>query len=58
MTAYLRAMWELTPDVRIYIEAVHRLTDIGAVVTQVGEWNLARGFRRRVAGRHPHDGRR
>ena len=35
MTAYIRATWDLAPDISIYIEAVHRLSDLGAVVTQV-----------------------
>ena len=35
MTAYIRAAWDVTPDINIYIEAVHRLTDLGAVVTHV-----------------------
>ncbi len=29
--AYLEAAWDLTPDRRHYIEAVHRLNDLGAV---------------------------
>lgn len=33
-TAIVRHMWDFTPDLRIYIEAVHRLSDVGAVVTQ------------------------
>ena len=33
-----------------YIEAVHRLNDLGAVVTHSGARDLARGLRRRVAG--------
>ena len=35
MVAYLRAGRDLTPDIPIYMEEVHRLSDIGAVVTQV-----------------------
>ena len=30
---YVRTSWDLTPDLSIYIEAVHRLNDLGAVVT-------------------------
>jgi hypothetical protein len=33
LAAFLDATWALAPDVRIYIEAVHRLNDLGAVVT-------------------------
>ena len=50
LTAYFRATWDLTPDLHIYVEAVHRLNDLGAVVTQGGARDLARGLRRRVAG--------
>ena len=28
MTATLRAMWDLTPDLTIHIEAVHRLNNL------------------------------
>ena len=50
LIAYIRATWDLTPDISIYIEAVHRLSDLGAVVTQVRQRDLTRGLRRRVAG--------
>jgi DNA-binding SARP family transcriptional activator len=33
MTTYLRAIWDLTPDFTMYAEAVHRLSERGAVVT-------------------------
>ncbi len=36
VVASIRAAWDLTPDLNVYIEAVHRLTRIGAVVTNVG----------------------
>ena len=29
----MRVGWDLTPDIRVYVEAVHRLSDLGAVVT-------------------------
>jgi len=32
LTAYLRASWDLTPDLQVFIESVHRLSDLGAVV--------------------------
>ena len=51
VAAGVDAGWDLTPDASIYIEAVHRLTDLGAVVTLGREWHLTRGLRRRVAGR-------
>lgn len=40
LAASLRAIWDLTSEVSVYIEAVHRLNDVGAVITQVvkGTW--------------------
>ena len=44
LTEYLRAQWDLTPDLRMYIEAVHRLTDLGAVVTLAVRGTSTEGF--------------
>jgi len=44
MTAYLRAGKDLTPDTPIYAETVHRLSDFGAVVTQVMKGTSRDGF--------------
>jgi len=33
LSASIRAIWDLTPDITIYIEAVHRLSDLGAVIS-------------------------
>ena len=44
MTAYIRAGSDLTPDSRIYIETVHRLSNLGAVVTQVMKATSRDGF--------------
>ncbi|WP_267304851.1 BTAD domain-containing putative transcriptional regulator [Mycobacterium barrassiae] len=44
MTAFLHAAGELTPDARIHIEAVHRVTDLGAVLTQVHRCTSSDGF--------------
>lgn len=44
MTAFLHAAGELTPDARIHIEAVHRLADLGAVLTQVHGGTSREGF--------------
>ena len=33
LAAAIRAGWDLTPDIGIYMEAVHRLSDLGVVVT-------------------------
>lgn len=44
MDAYMHAAWELTPDIRYRIEAVHRLSDLGAVVTHVSNGTTQAGF--------------
>ena len=44
LIAYLRARVGPRPDVNIYIEAVHRLTDLGAVVTHVAHGTSQEGF--------------
>ena len=33
ITAYVRATWDLTPELHMFIESVHRLNDVGTVVT-------------------------
>ena len=53
LTAYIRATWDLAPDINAYIEAVHRLSNLGAVFTQAVERDLARGLRGRVARDRP-----
>ena len=35
LNAYFRAAFDLTADVKIYVEAVHRLNDVGTVCTHV-----------------------
>jgi len=40
----MRASWEQTPDIRIYMEAVHRLSDLGAVVTSAAYGSSQAGF--------------
>ena len=44
LNAYIRAAWDLTADVKIYIEAVHRLNDLGAVCHPCGAWVSHEGF--------------
>ena len=44
MTAYIRATWDDTPDLGVYIEAVHRLSNLGAVVTQASHGTSQEGF--------------
>ena len=41
---YVRASWDVAPDINIYIEAVHRLSDLGAVVTHAANGTSQEGF--------------
>ena len=43
-TVYVRAGWEFMPEVTLYIEAVHRLSDQGAVVTFAAYGTTRDGF--------------
>ena len=40
----MRAIWDLTPDLSIHIEAVHRLSNFGAVVTYTAHGTSPEGF--------------
>ncbi|WP_442387489.1 BTAD domain-containing putative transcriptional regulator [Mycobacterium sp.] len=42
--AFIRAAWDLTPDFKTYVEAVHRLNNLGAVVTHAARWTSQEGF--------------
>ena len=44
MTAYIHATLDDTPDFSVYLEAVHRLSDLGAVVTWVSNGTSQAGF--------------
>ncbi len=44
MTESLRAMWDLTPDLKVHIEIVHQLTTFGAVVSHAGHATSREGF--------------
>jgi hypothetical protein len=44
MAAYTRATWEQLPDVMVSVEAVHRLTNLGAVLTQAASGTSQEGF--------------
>ncbi|OBK46769.1 BTAD domain-containing putative transcriptional regulator [Mycobacterium sp. 1081908.1] len=44
LSAYLLATWDLSPQSGIRIEAVHRLSKVGAVVTQVVKGTSHQGF--------------
>ncbi len=44
LSAYTRSAWELLPDIKIRIEAVHRLSDRGLVATHVAHRASQDGF--------------
>ncbi|WP_082952862.1 BTAD domain-containing putative transcriptional regulator [Mycobacterium sp. 852002-10029_SCH5224772] len=44
LVPYIRAAWELAPKAKIYVEAVHRLSSLGAVVTEVLRGTSPNGF--------------
>jgi hypothetical protein len=44
LPASMRAIWDLAPDINIYMEAVHRLSDLGAVVTAAVYGSSQEGF--------------
>ena len=44
MAASFRAGWDITPQARIYIETVHRLSNLGAVVTHSLRGTSQEGF--------------
>ena len=44
MIAYIQAAWDDSPDTKIYIEAVHRLGEMGAVVTHLARGISQEGF--------------
>ncbi|MGO9155528.1 AAA family ATPase, partial [Mycobacterium sp.] len=44
MESYLHATWDLTEDVKVYIDSVHRLGDLGAVVTHTAFGTSREGF--------------
>ena len=44
LTEYMKATWDLAPNVSAYVEAVHRLSNVGAVVTHVVRGTSQEGF--------------
>ena len=44
MTAYIHDLFDDVPDIHVYVEVVHRLGDLGAVVTQAGHGTSQKGF--------------
>jgi hypothetical protein len=41
---YIRSAWDVAPDINIYIEIVHRLSSLGAVVTYAANGTSGDGF--------------
>ncbi|OBI75610.1 BTAD domain-containing putative transcriptional regulator [Mycobacterium sp. E740] len=44
LAAYLRSGWDVAPDNKMYIECVHRLSDLGAVITYTASGTSPEGF--------------
>ncbi|MEW2482251.1 BTAD domain-containing putative transcriptional regulator [Mycobacterium sp. NPDC049093] len=44
ITPYIHATWDVAPDINLYIEAVHRHSDSGALFTQVLKGTSQEGF--------------
>ena len=44
MTAYLNDLLDHTPDIKVYIEVVHRLSNLGTVVTHAAHGTSQHGF--------------
>ncbi|OBK40625.1 regulator [Mycobacterium sp. 1245111.1] len=44
MIPYIQAAWNVTPNVEVCIEAVHRVTDVGSLITAVGRGASLDGF--------------
>ncbi|WP_076185656.1 BTAD domain-containing putative transcriptional regulator [Mycobacterium colombiense] len=44
LAGYFHSLWDLMPHISVYIEAVHRLTDQGGVITQVAHGTSQEGF--------------
>ncbi|WP_240562975.1 nuclear transport factor 2 family protein [Mycobacterium sp. IS-1264] len=44
MTAYIHDLFNDAPDINVYVEVVHRLTDLGVVITQVAHGTSRTGF--------------
>src|SRR5205085_2490961 len=44
LNSYVRSGWDVAPDVKVYIEVVHRLSDLGAVATHLAYGTTQSGF--------------
>ena len=52
-TAYIRATYDVAPNVKGHLEAVHRLGNLGVVITASSHWDLTGGLRFRMARGRP-----
>ena len=43
-TAYIRGAWDIAPDLKMYIEVVHRLSNLGAVLTHAAYGSTPEGL--------------
>ena len=44
MAAYIHDLWNDSPDVNMYVEVVHRLSNLGVVITQAAHGTSQHGF--------------
>ena len=44
MTAYIHDLWDDAPDLQVFIESVHLLSNLGAVITQAAHGTSQHGF--------------
>ena len=44
MTAYIRDLWDDAPDINVYVEVVHCVSNLGAVITQAAHGTSQHGF--------------
>ena len=44
ITAYVRDLWNDSPDINMYVEVVHRLSNLGVVITQAAHGTSQHGF--------------
>ena len=44
LAAYLHATWDLAPNINVYVEAVHRVSSVGGVLTHCAQGSSQEGF--------------
>ena len=44
MAAYIDDLWNDSPDITMYVEGVHRLSNLGVVITQAAHGTSQQGF--------------